>query len=141
MTQTDSTSKDSIRSGGVVTCMEQPAADAGAEILRAGGNAADAAIATAFAQCVVDPVYAGIAGTFHGVFWDAKEMRAIAISGGSRAPLKAQREHKPSGRFGGNGAPHSAQRFSLDTAFTFAYGSSFALAENKARTMMTVHLW
>src|SRR5207302_9793307 len=47
---------------GVVTCPEYLAAFAGAEILRAGGNAIDAAIATAFAQGVVGPKLSGIGG-------------------------------------------------------------------------------
>lgn len=44
-------------------CAPQPeAADAGAEILRHGGNAIDAAIACALVQSVVDPLMCGVAG-------------------------------------------------------------------------------
>jgi gamma-glutamyltranspeptidase/glutathione hydrolase len=48
--------------GGVVAAVQQYAADAGAEILAAGGNAADAAVATVLAQGVVDPYRCGIGG-------------------------------------------------------------------------------
>jgi len=47
---------------GMVVCPEPLAADAGAEILRRGGNAMDAAFAAAVAQCVTDPMMCGIGG-------------------------------------------------------------------------------
>src|SRR5438477_8507566 len=76
--------------GGVVACVESLAAEAGAEMLRAGGNATDAAIATAFAQGVVDPIYCGIAGGFHGIFFDALRRITQVIMAGGRAPLAAR---------------------------------------------------
>lgn len=50
---------------GVVTCARAEAAEAGAVIFRAGGNAADAAVATAFALAVTDPANCGI-GAYGG---------------------------------------------------------------------------
>jgi gamma-glutamyltranspeptidase/glutathione hydrolase len=47
---------------GAVTASSQDAADAGVRVLRAGGNAVDAAIAAAFATCVADPSNAGLGG-------------------------------------------------------------------------------
>lgn len=47
---------------GMVSCPQPEAAESGIEILRAGGNAADAAVACALAQTVVDPLMCGIAG-------------------------------------------------------------------------------
>jgi gamma-glutamyltranspeptidase/glutathione hydrolase len=76
--------------GGVIACVESLAAEAGAEILRAGGNAADAAIAVAFAQGVVDPIYCGIAGGFHGIFHDSARGLTQVVMAGGRAPLKAR---------------------------------------------------
>src|SRR3546814_4709747 len=44
-------------------CAQQPeAVEAGSEILKAGGNAVDAAVCCAFVQSVVDPLMNGIAG-------------------------------------------------------------------------------
>ena len=73
--------------GGVVASVERLAAEAGGEILRAGGNATDAAVATAFAQGVVDPIYCGIAGGFHGIFHDAQRGLTRVVMAGGRAPL------------------------------------------------------
>ncbi len=87
--------------GGVVTSVEDLAADAGAAVLRAGGNATDAALATAFAQGVVDPIYCGIAGGFHGIFHDARRGETRVISAGGVAPLAARDDlWTPVGRWG-----------------------------------------
>lgn len=47
---------------GIVVAPQPIAVEVGAEILRAGGNALDAAIATALAQGIVDPFNCGIGG-------------------------------------------------------------------------------
>ncbi len=47
---------------GMITGPQPDAVEAGAEVLRAGGNAVDAALACAFVQTVVDPMMCGIAG-------------------------------------------------------------------------------
>ena len=46
----------------MIVAPQPEAVEAGADILRAGGNAVDAAIACALVQCVVDPMMTGIAG-------------------------------------------------------------------------------
>lgn len=48
--------------GGMVVTPQPEATEAGADILRAGGNAVDAAIACALVQGVIDPMMCGIAG-------------------------------------------------------------------------------
>lgn len=54
---------------GMVVCPQPEAAESGVEILRAGGNAVDAAVACALAQTVVDPLMCGIAGFGTGVVY------------------------------------------------------------------------
>ena len=51
-------------------------AAAGAEILNAGGNAADAAVAATLASCVAETVMTGLLGGGHAIYWDATERRA-----------------------------------------------------------------
>ncbi len=51
-----------MKKRGIVVTPQPEATEAGADILRAGGNAVDAAIACAFVQAVVDPMMCGVAG-------------------------------------------------------------------------------
>ena len=56
---------------GIVVCPQPRAADAGVQILSGGGNAFDAAVATAFAQMVVDPFMCGLGGMGSFQFYHA----------------------------------------------------------------------
>src|SRR6478609_9421556 len=56
------TGDETRRGRGMVVATQQVAADAGRELLVAGGSAADAVVATAFASCVVDPSNCGVGG-------------------------------------------------------------------------------
>ncbi len=48
--------------GGIITAPQPEAVEAGADVLGAGGNAVDAAVACALVQTAVDPLMCGIAG-------------------------------------------------------------------------------
>ncbi|MFB2772908.1 gamma-glutamyltransferase [Pelatocladus sp. BLCC-F211] len=67
------------------------ASDAGLQMLRKGGNAVDAAVATTFAISVVEPFSAGIGGGGFLLFRDAKTGEIKALDFRERAPLKATR--------------------------------------------------
>jgi len=71
---------------GMVVAPQPEAAEAGVEILRAGGNAVDAALATAFVQGVVDPLMCGIAGFGSMAVYDAKTGKHEYIDFHSPAP-------------------------------------------------------
>ncbi|MFO1468979.1 MAG: gamma-glutamyltransferase [Steroidobacteraceae bacterium] len=78
---------------GVVATSQAVAAQAGLGILQSGGNAFDAAVATAAALNVVEPGSAGIGGDVFVIAWLAKEKRLIALNGSGRAPSGATPEH------------------------------------------------
>ena len=71
-----------------MVCAAQPeAVEAGAEVLRAGGNAVDAAIATALVQTAVDPQMCGIAGFGSLHVYDPVKGRHVCHDFHGRAPL------------------------------------------------------
>ncbi|MEK9969652.1 MAG: gamma-glutamyltransferase, partial [Ferrovibrio sp.] len=64
---------------GVVAAQNQTAADIGAQVLRTGGNAIDAAVATSFALGVLEPWMSGIGGIGYMQVWDAKQKKAHVL--------------------------------------------------------------
>jgi gamma-glutamyltranspeptidase/glutathione hydrolase len=68
------------------------ASKAGLEMLRKGGNAIDAAVATAFAISVVEPFAAGIGGGGFLLLYNSQTGEIKALDFRERAPLKASRD-------------------------------------------------
>lgn len=73
-------------SGGAVASQNAIAAEVGARVLRDGGNAIDAAIATSFAVSVVEPWMSGLGGGGYMLVYLAKEKRVRVIDFGMIAP-------------------------------------------------------
>jgi gamma-glutamyltranspeptidase/glutathione hydrolase len=75
---------------GIVVAPQPEAVEVGARIYMAGGNAVDAAIATAFAQGVVDGLMCGVAGLGSAHVYAPKQGRHEVIDFYCRAPLAAR---------------------------------------------------
>ena len=73
---------------GMVASSQPLATGAGLEILRAGGNAADAAVATAAALNVTEPGSTGLGGDCFALFYDHRSSGVTALNGSGRAPAR-----------------------------------------------------
>ena len=74
---------------GMVTCPHSLASQAGVDVLRAGGSAVDAAIATSAALAVLYPHMTGVGGDAFWLIHDAKTGQVRYLDGGGRAAASA----------------------------------------------------
>lgn len=74
--------------GGAVSTVDNYATQIGLDVLRRGGNAVDAAVATAAALGVTEPYSAGIGGGGFFMYYDARSGRAQTLDGRETAPMR-----------------------------------------------------
>jgi gamma-glutamyltranspeptidase/glutathione hydrolase len=85
---------------GMVATSQPLAVAAGLEILSEGGNAADAAVASAAALNVTEPTSTGIGGDCFALFFNAADHQVSALNGSGRAPAVLSLERLQKEGFG-----------------------------------------
>jgi hypothetical protein len=96
---------------GMVTTSQPLAAQAGLQIMRNGGNAIDAAVATAAMLNLVEPSSTGVAADMFAVIYVAKEKKVYTLNASGIAPSGATLAHLHE-RHAGSGELESAGRSS-----------------------------
>lgn len=77
---------------GMVAASQPLAAQVGLDILKAGGNAIDAAVAVNAVLGLVEPHMNGVGGDLFAIVWDAKSEQLYGLNATGRAPYEISRE-------------------------------------------------
>lgn len=77
---------------GMVATSQPLAAQAGLDVLKSGGNAADAAVAAGAVLGVVEPMSCGIGGDLFVLYWDAKTQKLFGLNASGRSPYELSAE-------------------------------------------------
>ncbi len=77
---------------GMVATSHPLAAEAGLDVLKAGGNAVDAAIAVNAMLGVVEPMSCGIGGDLFAIYWDSKTQELYGLNASGRSPYRLTRQ-------------------------------------------------
>ena len=81
-----------IATEGMVATSHPLAVTAGLDILRAGGNAVDAAIAANAMLGLVEPMSCGIGGDLFVIYWDATTQKLYGLNASGRSPHRLDRD-------------------------------------------------
>jgi gamma-glutamyltranspeptidase/glutathione hydrolase len=81
-----------VATHGMVAASHPLAAQIGLDVLKSGGNAVDAAVATNAALGLMEPTMCGIGGDLYAIVWDAKTQKLYGLNASGRSPYKATRQ-------------------------------------------------
>ena len=81
-----------IAKNGICATSHPLSSQVGLDVLKAGGNAADAAIAASATIAVVEPMSCGIGGDLFVIYWDAKTQKLYGLNASGRSPYKLTRQ-------------------------------------------------
>ena len=84
--------RPTVASHGIVATSQPLAAQVGLDILKAGGTAADAAIATDAMLGLIEPMSCGIGGDLFCIYWDNKTQKLYGLNASGRSPYALNRE-------------------------------------------------
>lgn len=84
--KTFTTRSEVVAQNGIVATSQPLAVQAGLDILKAGGNAIDAAIACNAVMGLVEPTGNGIGGDLFAIVWDAKKKQLHGLNASGRSP-------------------------------------------------------
>lgn len=77
---------------GMVATSHPLAAEIGLDVLKRGGNALDAALATNAAMGLMEPMSCGVGGDLFAIVWDAKAHKMYGLNASGRSPYRATRQ-------------------------------------------------
>ncbi|TWT65174.1 putative gamma-glutamyltransferase YwrD [Posidoniimonas polymericola] len=80
------TRSPAVGAHGMAATSQPLASLAAIDILRAGGNAVDAAIAANAVQCVTEPTSCGLGGDLFAIVWDSKTQKLHGLNASGRSP-------------------------------------------------------
>ncbi|MEA2707593.1 MAG: gamma-glutamyltranspeptidase / glutathione hydrolase [Phycisphaerales bacterium] len=78
-----------VAGNGMVATSHPIAAQVGVDILKSGGNAIDAAVATNAAMGLMEPMACGIGGDLFALVWDARQRKLFGLSASGRSAYAA----------------------------------------------------
>lgn len=81
-----------VAKNGMVATSQPLAVQAGLEVLKGGGNAVDAAIATNAMLGVVEPMSCGIGGDLFVIYWDNATKKLYGLNASGRSPFRLTRD-------------------------------------------------
>jgi gamma-glutamyltranspeptidase/glutathione hydrolase len=87
------TRSEVIAQNGMVATSQPLATQVGLDVLKAGGNAIDAAIAANAMLGLVEPTGCGIGGDLFAIVWDAKTKQLYGLNASGRSPQSLTMEH------------------------------------------------
>src|SRR5258708_36348900 len=85
-----------VRAAHGMVCAAQPlAVETGVEMLRRGGSAVDAALATNACLALMEPTACGLGGDLFALLWDPETGGLVGLNASGRAPLALTAERVP----------------------------------------------